>query len=119
MDTASDAKWMKRALRLATLSLGRTWPNPGVGCVIVGHGRLLGEGRHAVFGQAHAEVNALAQCRALGNDPTGATAYVTLAPCTRHGKQPPCTGALIAAGIARVVAAIGDPNQDDAAIQLA
>jgi diaminohydroxyphosphoribosylaminopyrimidine deaminase/5-amino-6-(5-phosphoribosylamino)uracil reductase len=110
---------MRRALRLATLSLGRTWPNPGVGCVIVRDGRLLGEGRHAVYGQAHAEVNALSQCRALGNDPAGATAYVTLAPCTRHGKQPPCTAALIAAGVARVVAAVSDPNQDDPAIGLA
>ncbi len=119
MPDTSDIKWMRRALRLATLSLGRTWPNPGVGCVIVRDGQVLGEGRHAVFGQAHAEVNALAQCRALGHDPQGATAYVTLAPCTRHGKQPPCTKALISAGIARVVAAVGDPNQDDPAIALA
>lgn len=118
-DSSQDMRWMRRALRLATLSLGRTWPNPGVGCVIVRDGLLLGEGRHAVFGQAHAEVNALSQCRALGNDPAGATAYVTLAPCTRHGKQPPCTNALIAAGITRVVAAVSDPNQDDPAIPLA
>lgn len=118
MERSDDIRWMKRALRLATLSLGRTWPNPGVGCVIARNGQLLGEGRHAVYGQAHAEVNALSQCRALGNDPAGATAYVTLAPCTRHGKQPPCTSALIAAGITRVVAAISDPNQDDPAIPL-
>jgi diaminohydroxyphosphoribosylaminopyrimidine deaminase / 5-amino-6-(5-phosphoribosylamino)uracil reductase len=118
MECSDDIRWMKRALRLATLSLGRTWPNPGVGCVIVRDGRLLGEGRHAVFGQAHAEVNALTQCRALGHDPAGATAYVTLAPCTRHGKQPPCADALVAAGVARVVAAISDPNQDDPAIPL-
>jgi diaminohydroxyphosphoribosylaminopyrimidine deaminase / 5-amino-6-(5-phosphoribosylamino)uracil reductase len=118
MESSDDRRWMQRALRLASLSLGRTWPNPGVGCVIARHGRLLGEGRHAVYGQAHAEVNALSHCRALGNDPSGATAYVTLAPCTRHGKQPPCADALIAAGVARVVAAISDPNQDDPAIPL-
>ena len=116
---ADDARWMRRALRLATLSLGRTWPNPGVGCVIVRDGVLLGQGRHAVYGQAHAEVNALAYCRALGNDPAGATVYITLSPCTRQGKQPPCIDALIAARVARVVAAIGDPNQDDAGERLA
>ena len=117
--SADDQRWMRRALRLATLSLGRTWPNPGVGCVVVRDGQVLGEGRHAVYGQAHAEVNALNQCRAQGHDPQGATAYVTLAPCTRHGRQPPCTQALISAGIARVVAAIGDPNQDDPGIAFA
>ena len=104
---------MRRALRLATLSLGRTAPNPGVGCVLVRDGELIGVGRHAVCGQAHAEVNALASCRASGHDPAGATAYVTLAPCTRHGRQPPCVEALIAAKIARVVTALDDPNQDD------
>jgi diaminohydroxyphosphoribosylaminopyrimidine deaminase/5-amino-6-(5-phosphoribosylamino)uracil reductase len=87
--------------------------------VIVRGGQLLGEGRHAVYGQSHAEVNALNQCRAMGYDPRGATAYVTLAPCTRQGRQPPCTQALIAAGISRVVAAISDPNQDDPAIKFA
>ncbi len=111
---SADDLWMRRALRLATLSLGRTWPNPGVGCVIVRDGQLLGQGRHAVYGQAHAEVNALSQCRANGIDPAGATVYITLAPCARHGKQPPCTGALVAAHVDRVVAALADPNQDDA-----
>jgi diaminohydroxyphosphoribosylaminopyrimidine deaminase / 5-amino-6-(5-phosphoribosylamino)uracil reductase len=115
---AADEKWMRRALRLATLSLGRTWPNPGVGCVVVKNGALIGEGRHAVYGQAHAEVNALNNCRMAGHDPAGATAYVTLAPCTKHGRQPPCTQALIAARVARVVAAISDPNQDDPGIIL-
>ncbi len=116
---AEDQRWMRRAIRLATLSLGRTWPNPGVGCVLVANNQVIGEGRHAVYGQAHAEVNALSQCRALGHDLRGATAYVTLAPCTKHGRQPPCTDALIAAGVARVVAAISDPNQDDPAILFA
>jgi diaminohydroxyphosphoribosylaminopyrimidine deaminase/5-amino-6-(5-phosphoribosylamino)uracil reductase len=108
-----DERWMRRALRLATLSLGRTWPNPGVGCVLVRDGQLLGQGRHAVYGQAHAEVNALTHCRALDLSPASATAYVTLAPCTRQGRQPPCVSALIGAGVARVVAAVADPDQDD------
>lgn len=109
----ADRRAMRRALWLATLSQGRTWPNPGVGCVLVRDGQVIGEGRHAVYGQAHAEVNALTACRSAGCDPAGATAYVTLAPCTRHGRQPPCVDALVAARIARVVAAIDDANQDD------
>lgn len=115
MPTWSDAdvRALRRAVRLATLSSGRTWPNPGVGCVIVRDGEILGEGRHAVYGQAHAEVNALTACRNAGADPAGATAYVTLAPCTRHGRQPPCVAALSASRVARVVAAIDDGNQDD------
>lgn len=111
----SDQAWMARALRLATLSLGMTWPNPGVGCVLVRDGRLIGAGRHRRCGDLHAETSALADCRARGTDPRGATAYVTLAPCTRQGRQPACSAALIAAGIVRVVAAIPDPFQDDAA----
>ncbi len=85
-----DERWMSRALALATLSLGRTWPNPGVGCVIARDGVLLGQGRHEVCGEAHAEVRALEDCRRRGHDARGATAYVTLAPCTRQGRQPPC-----------------------------
>lgn len=111
--SAADCRAMRRALRLATLSQGRTWPNPGVGCVLVRDGTVIGEGRHAVYGQAHAEVNALTACRSAGIDPAGATAYVTLAPCTRHGRQPPCVDALVAARVARVVVAIDDANQDD------
>lgn len=107
-------RWaMRRAVRLATLSLGRTWPNPGVGCVLVRDGVIIGEGRHTVYGQAHAEVNAINACRQAGINPAGATAYVTLAPCTRHGRQPPCANALVAAQISRVVAAIDDVHQDD------
>lgn len=109
---------MGRALRLASLSLGMTWPNPGVGCVLVRGGRIIGEGRHRRCGDLHAETAALADCRARGGDPRGATAYVTLAPCTRQGQQPPCADALVAAGIARVVAAIADPHQDAAAARL-
>ncbi len=114
-----DQRWMRRALRLATLSLGRTWPNPGVGAVVARGAQLLGQGRHAVYGQAHAEVNALAHCRAQGLDPAGATVYITLSPCTRQGRQPPCIAALVAAKVARVVAAVADPSQDEAGSLLA
>lgn len=114
----ADAAWMARALRLASLSLGMTWPNPGVGCVLVRGGACIGEGRHRRCGDLHAEAAALADCRARGLDARGATAYVTLAPCTRHGRQPPCADALVAAGVARVVAAIPDPHQDEAARRL-
>lgn len=110
---------MRRALRLASLSAGMTWPNPGVGCVLVQAGVIIGEGRHQRCGDLHAETAALADCRAKGHDPAGATAYVTLAPCTRQGRQPPCTTALIAAGVAHVVAAVADPHQDEAGAILA
>ncbi len=118
-DTPPSAHWLRRALRLASLSSGATWPNPGVGCVIVRDGRVLGEGRHRVCGQEHAEVAALADCRRRGEDPIGATVYVTLAPCTRQGRQPPCTDALRAARVAQVVAGLADPHQDDAGTILA
>ena len=115
----TDQRFMRRALRLASLSLGMTWPNPGVGCVVVRDGLVIGSGRHRVCGDLHAETAALADCRARGHDPAGATAYVTLAPCTRQGRQPPCVDALRAARVARVVAAIADPLQDDAGAALA
>ncbi len=105
---------MRRALRLASLGLGATAPNPSVGCVLVRAGRLIGEGRHRRCGAEHAEVAALQDARRRGADPRGATAYVTLAPCTRPGRQPPCAAVLVAAGVARVVAAIADPHQEDA-----
>ena len=111
----ADAGWMARALRLASLSLGQTWPNPGVGCVLVRDGRWLADGRHRRCGGLHAETDALSRCP----DARGATAYVTLAPCTRHGRQPPCAEALIRAGVARVVAAIADPHQDEAGARFA
>jgi len=114
-----DIDWMRRAVRIASLSLGRTWPNPGVGCVLIRDGRLIGQGRHERCGEAHAEVLALRDAERRGESARGATAYVTLAPCTRHGRQPPCVDALVAAGVARVVAAIDDPNQDDARALLA
>jgi diaminohydroxyphosphoribosylaminopyrimidine deaminase/5-amino-6-(5-phosphoribosylamino)uracil reductase len=101
---------MARALALAGRGLYTATPNPRVGCVIVKDDAVLGEGWHERAGAPHAEVNALADARARGHDPRGATLYVTLEPCNHTGRTPPCTDAVIAAGIARVVAAMADPN---------
>jgi diaminohydroxyphosphoribosylaminopyrimidine deaminase/5-amino-6-(5-phosphoribosylamino)uracil reductase len=109
MTARADRELMARALELAELGLYTTTPNPRVGCVIARDGRVLGEGWHERAGEAHAEVRALADARAQGHEPRGATAYVTLEPCNHHGRTPPCTDALLAAGIARVVAAMRDP----------
>lgn len=98
---------MARALRLAEHGLFSTTPNPRVGCVIVKDGAVVGEGWHEKAGGPHAEVHAL---RAAGDRSKGATAYVTLEPCSHHGRTPPCANALIDAGITRVVAAMRDPN---------
>lgn len=99
---------MRRALALAERGRGLVEPNPMVGALIVRDGRVLGEGFHRRFGGAHAEVEAL---RACGREsPRGATCFVSLEPCCHFGKTPPCTDALIAAGVARVVAAVRDPN---------
>ena len=108
--TADDARWMHRAIALAPRGIGHVNPNPLVGAVIVRDGRLLGEGAHERFGSLHAERNALADCARRGNDPAGATAYVTLEPCSHTGHQPPCVDALIDARIARVVVGSRDPN---------
>jgi len=97
---------MRRALALARRGEGSVEPNPMVGCVIVRRGRVIGEGWHRRFGGPHAEVEALRRC---STSPRGATCYVTLEPCCHFGKTPPCTDALIQAGIARVVAATADP----------
>lgn len=105
--TSLDRRYMARALRLARQGLYSTQPNPRVGCVLVRAGEIVGEGWHQVAGQGHAEVNALAQA---GDCARGATAYVTLEPCSHHGKTGPCADALVAAGVARVVAAMRDPN---------
>jgi len=113
-----DERWMTRALVLAGLSAGCTWPNPGVGCVLVRDGVWLGDGRHQQCGREHAEILALQDARSRGHDLQGATAYVTLAPCTRTGRTGPCVQALIQARVARVVAALPDPNQDDAQLLL-
>jgi diaminohydroxyphosphoribosylaminopyrimidine deaminase / 5-amino-6-(5-phosphoribosylamino)uracil reductase len=105
-----DRRHMTRALTLAERGLYTTTPNPRVGCVIVRDGRVVGEGWHRRAGEAHAEVAALADARERGHDVRGATLYVTLEPCNRHGRTPPCVDAVLAAGIARVVAAMHDPN---------
>ncbi len=102
-----DKDMMRRALALARRGEGRVEPNPMVGCVIVRNRRLLGEGYHRRFGGPHAEIEALRACR---GKPRGATVYVSLEPCDHHGKTPPCTDALIQAGIKRVVVAVKDPH---------
>ena len=105
--TTTDARYMARALALARRGLYTTDPNPRVGCVVVRDEKVVGEGFHERAGQPHAEVIAL---RAAGDRARGATVYLTLEPCCHHGKTPPCTDALIGAGVARVVAAMSDPN---------
>ncbi len=102
----SDIDWMQRALELARQGRGWVEPNPLVGAVVVRDGKMVGEGWHRKYGEAHAEVNALA---AAGEAARDATLYVTLEPCCHVGKTPPCTDAIIAAGIAKVVAALADP----------
>jgi diaminohydroxyphosphoribosylaminopyrimidine deaminase / 5-amino-6-(5-phosphoribosylamino)uracil reductase len=102
-----DHGMMARALQLAERGLWSTSPNPRVGCVLVRDGEIVGEGWHETAGGPHAEVHAL---HAAGEAAHGATAYVTLEPCSHHGRTPPCAEALIAAGVSRVVAAMSDPN---------
>ncbi len=102
-----DAHYMARALELARKGLYSTHPNPRVGCVIVRDGRIVGEGWHVRAGEPHAEVHAL---REAGELARGACAYVTLEPCSHHGRTPPCAEALVKAGVGRVVAAMQDPN---------
>ena len=105
--SAADHAHMARALQLAAQGLYTTTPNPRVGCVIVKDGQIVGEGWHQRAGTPHAEIHAL---QAAGNAARGATAYVTLEPCSHHGRTPPCAEALIQAGVARVVSAMSDPN---------
>lgn len=102
-----DIRYMAQALRLARLGLNTTTPNPRVGCVLVRDGQVIAEGWHQRAGEAHAEADAL---KRAGESARGATAYVTLEPCSHHGRTPPCADALIAAGVARVVCASEDPN---------
>ena len=108
--SADDLGCMHHALRLAEGALYRTSPNPRVGCVIVNHGHVLGEGATEAAGLRHAEIVALDDARDRGHAVRGATVYVTLEPCAHFGRTPPCADALVAAGVARVVAAVRDPN---------
>jgi len=105
--TPDDFNYMQRAIELAKKGHYTTSPNPRVGCVIVKDGKLVGEGYHKRAGSGHAEVNALAMA---GEKARGATAYVTLEPCSHYGRTPPCAEALVKAGVAKVIAAMVDPN---------
>ncbi len=105
--SSADHAHMAQALRLAELGLYTTTPNPRVGCVIVRNGTVVGTGWHRRAGEAHAEIHAL---REAGERARGATVYVTLEPCSHHGRTPPCADALIAASVGRVVVAMADPN---------
>jgi diaminohydroxyphosphoribosylaminopyrimidine deaminase / 5-amino-6-(5-phosphoribosylamino)uracil reductase len=107
MTAASDRHMMSAALALARRGLGNVWPNPAVGCVIVSEGRVVGRGWTQPGGRPHAETEAIARA---GEAARGATAYVTLEPCSHWGRTPPCAEALIASGVSRVVAAIEDPD---------
>jgi diaminohydroxyphosphoribosylaminopyrimidine deaminase/5-amino-6-(5-phosphoribosylamino)uracil reductase len=105
--TPADPRYMRRALALARRGVGRTSPNPAVGCVIVRDGLVVGEGWHRQAGTPHAEVHALWQA---GDRARGGDVYVTLEPCSHHGRTPPCADALVAAGVGRVFAGMTDPN---------
>jgi diaminohydroxyphosphoribosylaminopyrimidine deaminase/5-amino-6-(5-phosphoribosylamino)uracil reductase len=105
----NDARFMRLALSLGRRGLGNTWPNPAVGCVIVKDGAIVGRGWTQPGGRPHAETQAL---RRAGPSAKGATLYATLEPCSHHGRTPPCADAIIAAGVARVVSALEDPNPE-------
>src|SRR5262245_37366520 len=107
MSSAEDARFMTLALALGRRGLGRTWPNPAVGAVVAKDGVIIGRGWTQPGGRPHAETEALGRAGAAAR---GATAYVSLEPCSHTGKTPPCADALIAAGVKRVVAAVEDPD---------
>src|SRR5262249_52324433 len=109
MTSAEDARFMALALALGQRGLGRTWPNPAVGAVVAKDGMIVGRGWTQPGGRPHAETEAL---RRAGAAARGATLYVTLEPCSHHGKTPPCADAIVAAGVARVVSALVDPNPE-------
>ena len=106
----TDSRFLRRALALAAMGSGLTLPNPRVGAVLVRGGRIIGEGYHKRAGSAHAEVNAVADAKRHGHSVAGATLYVTLEPCSTHGRTPPCTGLILREKIGRVVFATTDPN---------
>ena len=105
-----ELRWLRAALRLARRGCGATSPNPMVGAVLVKSGKIIGRGWHRRAGLPHAEIEALRDAQKRGHNPSGATLYVTLEPCCTHGRTPPCTDAIIAAGIRRVVIGAADPN---------
>ena len=107
---SDDSAFMGMALALARRGMGETWPNPTVGCVFVDDGKVIARGRTARGGRPHAEAAAIAAAREAGRDLAGATAYVSLEPCSHHGRTPPCADALVEAKVARVVVATGDPD---------
>lgn len=117
--SADDHRHMQRALRLAAAATRRAAPNPGVGCVLVRDGAVIGEGATLEVGGDHAEIQAIKDCLARGLSPRGATAYVTLEPCSHHGRTPPCARRLIDEGVARVAAAMVDPYHEVAGRGLA
>src|SRR5215217_3522323 len=108
--TEQEAAWLRRALELAEGGRGRVSPNPLVGAVVVRGGDVVGEGFHAELGGLHAERAALEDCRQRGEDPAGCALYLTQEPCAHHGRQPPCTEAILESGISRVVYASDDPT---------
>ena len=108
---AKDEKYMRMALRLARRGIGSVEPNPMVGAVIVKDDHVISKGYHKKFGGLHAEINALEDCKKNGIEPRGATMYVTLEPCSHQGKTGPCTQALIAAGLKKVIVAMVDPSE--------
>src|SRR5438477_4676830 len=109
-ESASELRFMGLALSLARRAYGQTSPNPMVGAVLVKNGRIIGQGWHHRAGKPHAEIEALRNAQKKANDPKNATLYITLEPCSTRGRTPPCTDAIVAAGIKRVVAAATDPN---------
>ena len=110
MSMTTDDEFMAQAITAAATARLRTPPNPWVGCVLVQDGTVIGVGATQSPGGHHAEAEALADAANRGADPSGATAYVTLEPCSHHGRTPPCADALMAAGVARVVSALEDPD---------
>ena len=109
--SVQDEKYMQMALRLARRGIGSVEPNPAVGAIIIKANQIIGKGWHRKFGGPHAEINALEDCQTLGVKPGGATMYVTLEPCSHHGKTGPCTEAIISAGLAKVFVATTDPSE--------
>jgi diaminohydroxyphosphoribosylaminopyrimidine deaminase / 5-amino-6-(5-phosphoribosylamino)uracil reductase len=110
MATSEDIKYMKMALRYAAKGIGKVEPNPAVGCLILKGSQIIGKGLHKKYGDPHAEVNAIEDCKNIGVKPANATMYVTLEPCCHQGQTPPCTDAIISAGIKKVFVATLDTS---------